>query len=252
MNYINKWKYFKWEKEEQTCNDLAAQVSTPLKTYFLKGPFACNTRVFQVQFCSTLCCTNAPDLSNWERSAVQTPFQVIPEFLVGFRSGLCLGHFKTLIFLLWSQLPLLSWICALGHCCAKEVRFFFIFSCLTEAGFLFGIWSYPYFQLKRSHPIIWCCHHHALPCIWCSLGIMCLFLFLFCSFFSTNRSFRIMPIIFSLVSSDHNMTCHMFQQNWVRILLAASLKRFSHVLLSILVTYPVLHVTRVHGVPWYI
>lgn len=73
-----------------------------------------------------------------------------------------------------------------------------------------GIRSYPCFplsrikphsQLKRNNPIAWFYHHHVSLWVWIYCVINCLV-------FAPNISFRLMSS-YTLVSSDHNIFCHM-------------------------------------------
>lgn len=137
---------------------------------------------------------------------VHSALQVIP---MVFDRGLSSGHSFAELDLCFG---LLSW---------WKLKFSVILSCLTEACKFCGIWIYPCFplrwlepqsQLMRSCPVVWYCHHHASPCVWCLLGDK-----LSCLCTKHTLCIQTCPKSSTLVSLDHNTICHIVWQNLVSL-----------------------------------
>ncbi len=82
-------------------------------------------------------------------------FRSLHRFSNGFRSGLLLGHSKTL-FSSGEAISFVDLDVCFGLLSYWKMKFLFIFSFLAEA------WR---FCTKA-----WCCHHHASLWVWCSFG----------------------------------------------------------------------------------
>ncbi len=94
-------------------------------------------------------------------------------FLIGFRSGLRVGHSKTSIIFKWSH----SFV-DLGVS-SKSLKvlcqYWLVYGTVHNSLHLEENHR-PQFQLKKNSPKAWCCHQHASQWVWCSFGdVQCWF-----------------------------------------------------------------------------
>ena len=140
-------------------------------------------------------------------------------FSVGFRSGIWLVQFKTLIFQ-WS--PFYFWCgCILWVVTVLKDEVHLQLSSrrlkvLCQHWLVFGTvhdfpppWLRPLFQLKKNSHRAWSCHHHASLRVWSSFGdVQCCFC----------QHLLFWPKSSTLVSSDHNTFSHMLLEDFKCVL----------------------------------
>ena len=107
-------------------------------------------------------------------------FKSCHRFLIGFKSGLWLGHSRTFIFLFLSHSSVALAVCFGSLSCWRWTSIPISAFLQRAAGFPLGLlhpfsilsWQVPLSLLMRNIPVTWCCHHHASQLGWCSLGDM--------------------------------------------------------------------------------